>query len=211
MYVPKHFEQTEVEAIQALITANPLGSLVAVGPSGLGANHIPFELVAEPNPYGALFGHIARANPLWREVSEGSEALVIFLGANAYISPSWYPSKKSHGKVVPTWNYVVAHAHGRIRFIDDVDWVSAHIERLTNREESGFAQPWSVRDAPSDFTEKMLGAVIGIEIAITSLDGRWKVSQNRSNPDRSGVAEALRKQGAAGAHEMAAYIEDAKS
>lgn len=197
--------------MHALILGNPLGSLVTVGPGGLSATHVPFELTAEAGPHGMLVGHVARENPVWREASPDLQALVVFQGANAYISPSWYPSKKKGGKVVPTWNYVAVHAHGHIRVVDDAERIRAHIESLTNREESGFAQPWSIDDAPVEFTEKLLGAVVGIEIDITRLEGKWKVSQNRSGEDRAGVAEGLRKQGTHGAQHMALYVENAGS
>ena len=190
---------------------NPLGALVTAGSSGLCADHIPFELVPEIGPYGALWGHVARANPVWCETSEESEVLVIFRRANAYISPTWYPSKQVHGKVVPTWNYVVAHAYGRIRVVEEASWLKAHVQRLTSREESAFAQPWSVGDAPAEFTEKMLTAIVGIEIQLTRLEGKWKVSQNRPIDDRKGGAEGLRIQGTNSSAQMAAYVESAKS
>ena len=190
---------------------NPFGALVTAGSGGLCADHIPFELVPEIGPYGALWGHVARANPVWRETSEESEVLVIFQGANAYVSPTWYPSKQVHGKVVPTWNYVVAHAYGRIRVVEEASWLKAHVQRLTSREESAFAQPWSVGDAPAAFTEKMLTAIVGIEIQLTRLEGKSKVSQNRPIDDRKGVAEGLRNQGTNGSAQMAAYVESAKS
>ena len=207
VYIPKHFNQSEIQAIHDLMAGNPLGALVTAGSGGLCANHIPFELVREVAPYGALLGHVARANPVWRETSEESEALVIFQGANAYVSPTWCPSKKVHGKVVPTWNYVVAHAYGFIRFIEEPSWLKSHVERLTTREESAFDQPWSVDDAPAEFTAKMLTAVVGIEIVVTRLEGKWKVSQNRPIDDQHGVAEGLRNLGANGSEQMAAYIE----
>lgn len=211
MHLPKHFEQTEIAEIHALILGNPLGSLMTVGSGGLSATHIPFELAAEAGPYGMLMGHVARANPVWREASPDFQALVVFQGANAYISPSWYPSKKNSGKVVPTWNYIAVHAYGRVRVVDDAERIRAHIERLTNREESGFAQPWSIDDAPVEFIEKMLGAVVGIEIDIARLEGKWKVSQNRSSQDREGVAKGLRKLGTPSAQQMAFYVENAES
>lgn len=211
MHIPKHFDQSEVPAIHELILSNPLGALVTAGPSGISANHIPFELSPMSGPHGSLLGHVARANPVWCEVPENSEVLVIFQGPNTYISPSWYPSKKKHGKVVPTWNYVVAHAYGRMRAKDDRKWVRSHIERLTVREEMGFRAPWSIDDAPAEFAEKLLSAVVGIEIEITRFEAKWKVSQNRPHEDRVGVAEGLRKQGTPEAGSMASYVEGEKS
>jgi transcriptional regulator len=211
VHIPKHFDQSEVPAIQELILRNPLGALVTAGPRGISATHIPFELSPISGPYGSLLGHVARENPVWSEVPESSDVLVIFQGPNAYISPSWYPSKKKHGKVVPTWNYVVAHAYGRMRAKIDRSWVRSHIERLTAREEMGFSHPWSVDDAPAEFAEKLLAAVVGIEIEITRFEAKWKVSQNRPQEDRAGVAEGLRKQGTSEAESMASYVEDAKS
>ena len=209
MYVPKHFEQSEIGAIQALIAANPLGSLVTVGPTGLSANHIPFELVAEAGPHGRLVGHVARANPVWREVSGEPQVLVIFQGANAYITPSWYPSKQDGGRVVPTWNYVAVHVYGAVRLVEDPDRLKAHVDQLTRRQESAFPHPWSVADAPTGFTEKMLGAIVGLEIDITRLEAKWKVSQNRSVQDREGVAKGLRTLGTPFAGQVADHVDDA--
>jgi len=209
VYVPKHFEQSEIAAIQALIVAHPLGSLVTVGPAGLSANHIPFELVADAGPYGRLVGHVARANPVWREVSGELQALVIFQGANAYITPSWYPSKQDGGRVVPTWNYVAVHVYGAIQVVEDPDRLKAHVDRLTRRQESAFPHPWSVGDAPTGFTEKMLGAIVGLEIDIARLEAKWKVSQNRSGQDREGVVQGLRALGTPFADQMADYVEGA--
>ena len=211
MHVPKHFRQDDTESMKAMILANPLGSLVTVGPSGLSANHIPFELAKEPSPYGSLLGHVARANPVWREISPEFEALIIFNGASTYVSPSWYPSKQLNQKVVPTWNYVVVHAYGHVRVVEEASWLRAHVGRLTNREESKFDFPWSVSDAPIEFTEKMLGAIVGIEIEVTRLEGNWKVSQNRPGPDRAGVVEGLLNQGIPSAQLMAEYVEKTKS
>jgi transcriptional regulator len=208
MHIPRQFQQNDIASLHALITANPLGTLVIAGPEGLSANHIPFELTVESEPYGSLLGHVARANPLWRGINGETEALVIFQGANSYISPSWYPSKQAHGKVVPTWNYAVVHAHGRIRAIDDSEWLRAHVTRLTNRQESAFDLPWRIEDAPVDYIENLLGAIVGIRIEITRLEGKWKVSQNRPAADREGVVSALRRQDSSAAQVMAGYVEE---
>jgi len=191
MYLPQHFEETRVEVLHQLIHEHPLGALVTLTSSGLTANHIPFEVEPDPAPFGTLRGHIARANPLWRDFSRDVEALAIFQGPGTYVSPSWYPTKRETAKVVPTWNYAVVHAHGAIRFIDDRAWLRAFVEKLTNRHEAGRREPWKITDAPSDYIEKQLGAIIGIEITVARLVGKWKVSQNRPVQDRDGVVEGL--------------------
>lgn len=191
MYLPEPFAETRVDVLHELIRAHPLGTLVTLTPSGLDASHIPFEIEPEPSPLGTLQGHVARANPLWRELSADTEALVIFQGPDAYVSPSWYPSKRRTGRVVPTWNYAVVHAAGPLQPIEDRAWLRALVERLTGRHEAGRAAPWKVTDAPADFVERMLDAIVGIEIPLTRLIGKWKVSQNRPAEDRAGVAEAL--------------------
>ena len=191
MYLPQHFEETRVEVLHQLIHEHPLGALVTLTSSGLTANHIPFEVEPDPAPFGTLRGHIARANPLWRDFSRDVEALAIFQGPGTYVSPSWYPTKRETAKVVPTWNYAVVHAHGAVRFIDDRAWLRAFVEKLTNRHEAGRREPWKITDAPSDYIEKQLGAIIGLEITVARLVGKWKVSQNRPVQDRNGVVEGL--------------------
>ncbi len=208
MYVPTHFAETRVDVLHELVRAHPLGALVVLGADGLDANHIPFEIDPEPAPFGTLRGHVARANPVWRDFSPEVEALAIFEGPHAYISPAWYASKKEHGKVVPTWNYAVVHAHGIARAIEDASWLRAHVEALTNAHETGRQAPWAVGDAPADFIDKLLNAIVGIEISVTRLTGKWKVSQNRSVPDRIGVLEGLERDGAGSNAGMAALIKD---
>lgn len=207
MHIPKSFEQTDIDAMRELILANPLGTFVTALPDGLTADHIPFELMPGPEPCGALLGHVARANPVWRDISPGAEALVIFNAAQAYISPSWYPTKPVTEKVVPTWNYVVVHAYGRVNVVEEADWLAAHIERLVDRHEARFERPWSVSDAPDEYIDKMLRAIVGIEIDISRLQGKWKVSQNRPREDRAGVVRGLRSSGTPGALQMADYVE----
>src|SRR5262249_1872949 len=179
MYVPKQFEEPNVEVMQELIRDRPLATLVSLGSNGLNANHIPLEIAPEPSPYGTLRGHVARANPLWRELSTGVESLAIFQGPDAYITPSWYPTKQETGMVVPTWNYAVVHAYGALRVVDDADWLRSLVGRLTDQHEMGFQDRWSVSDAPHEYIEKLLGAIVGIEMVVTKLIGKWKVSQNR--------------------------------
>jgi transcriptional regulator len=211
MYLPKHFEETRVQVLHDLIGAHPLGALVAMTSAGLEANHIPFEVDPEPAPFGTLLGHIARANPLWRDVSRDVEALVIFQGPGLYVSPSWYPTKQETAKVVPTWNYAVVHAYGAVRFIDDRDWLRAFVTKLTARHEAPRSDPWKVTDAPADYIEQMLGAIIGLEIPITRLVGKWKVSQNRPVQDRDGVVEGLRREGGHDAAAMADLVRRSRS
>ena len=211
MYLPKHFEETRVPVLHGLIREHPLGALVAMTSAGLDANHIPFEIDPEPSPFGTLRGHIARANPLWREFSNDVEALAIFQGPGTYVSPAWYPTKQETAKVVPTWNYAVVHAHGSLRFIDDRDWLRAFVSKLTDRHEAPRPEPWKVTDAPADYIEQMLGAIIGLEIPLTRLVGKWKVSQNRPAQDREGTAEGLLREGGASGAAMADLIREARS
>ena len=210
MYLPKHFEETRIQVLHELIRAHPLGTLVTLTPNGLDANHIPFEVDPGPAPFGTLRGHIARANPLWRDFSRDVEALAIFQGPGAYISPSWYPTKSETAKVVPTWNYAVVHAHGPLRVIDDRAWLREFVERLTNRHEAERRDPWKVTDAPADFIEKQLGAIFGLEIPIARLIGKWKVSQNRPPQDRAGVVEGLLQEGRRSAEAMADLVRQSK-
>ena len=195
MYLPKHFEETRIEVLHGLVHAHPLGALVTLTSGGLDANHIPFEIDPEPAPFGTLRGHVARANPLWRDFSRDVEALVIFQGPDTYVSPAWYPTKAETGKVVPTWNYAVVHAHGTLRAIDDRAWLRDFVTMLTNRHESGRRDPWKVTDAPDDYIDKQVGAIIGLELSITRLVGKWKMSQNRPAADRQGVVDGLRREG----------------
>ena len=194
MYLPKHFEERDPERLRSLIERYPLGALVTATESGLDANHIPFLFADTGSAAGTLHGHIARANPLWREVLRDASALVIFRGPDSFISPTWYPSKRENARVVPTWNYAVVHAHGVLRCVDDPAWVRSHVEALTRVHEGKRDAPWAVTDAPADFIEKLVAAVVGIEISITRLVGKWKVSQNRSISDRVGVVEALERE-----------------
>ena len=208
MYLPKHFEETRVEVLHGLVRAHPLGALVTLGAGGLEANHIPFEIDSDPAPFGTLRGHVARANPVWRELSQSADALVIFQGPATYVSPSWYPTKQEGGKVVPTWNYAVVHAYGPLRAVDDPAWLRAFVERLTNRHESGRTAPWHVTDAPADYVDKMVTAIVGIELPVTRLLGKWKTSQNRPARDRAGVVAGLEQDGGDAARAMAALVRE---
>ncbi|MEO7243380.1 MAG: FMN-binding negative transcriptional regulator [Variovorax sp.] len=195
MYIPKDNAETDPCVLRALIAAHPLGSWVTHSECGLDANHIPFMLDAERGEHGTLVGHVARANPVWRALGTSPESLVIFQGVQRYITPSWYPSKQAHGKVVPTWNYAVVHAYGTPQAIEDREWLRALTRRLTDLHESTRAVPWKVDDAPADFIDQMLDAIVGIEIPITRLVGKWKVSQNRPEADRLGVVAGLGENG----------------
>jgi len=211
MYLPKHFEETRVPVIHDVIRAHPLGALVMLTSRGLVANHIPLEIEPDPAPFGTLRGHIARANPLWRDVSRDVEALAIFQGPDTYVSPSWYRTKKETGKVVPTWNYVVVHAYGLVQFIDDPQWLRAFVEKLTNRHEAGRADSWQITDAPADYIEAQLTAIVGLEIPISRLVGKWKVSQNRPARDRDAVVEGLLQEGGHSAAAIADLVREPRS
>jgi len=206
MYVPSHFEETRSEVMQQFIGEHSLGTLVTLGPTGLNANHIPFEIHPEPSPFGTLRAHVARSNPVWQDVDGGLESMVIFQGPQAYISPSWYPTKKDGGRVVPTYNYMVVHAYGRLRTVDDPVWVRSLLTRLTAQHEAGSAQPWTLDEAPADYIDKMLSAIVGIELSITRLVGKWKVSQNQPEMNRVGVESGLRKKGGENSLAMAAAV-----
>jgi transcriptional regulator len=187
MYLPRHFAQEDPAQLQALMVASPLATLVSTGPEGLTADHVPLEYDAAA---ATLRGHVARANPLWQQ-ADGQPVLAVFGGPQGYVSPSWYASKAEHHKVVPTWNYAVVHAHGTLHAVQDAPWLHALVSRLTAHHESGRAAPWAVTDAPEDYIAQMLRAIVGIEIPVARLLGKWKLSQNRSAADREGVARAL--------------------
>ena len=193
MYLPSHFAENRTDVLHALMRDHPLATVVTNDPDGLNANHIPLQLAgASPQAHaGVLQGHAARANPFWRLDSDATEVLAIFQGPQTYVSPAWYPSKAEHGKVVPTWNYVAVHARGRLVVRDDREWLLAFLTKLVATHETQANSLWTVNDAPADYIDKMLAAIVGFEIQITSLTGKWKVSQNRSAADRAGVADAL--------------------
>lgn len=195
MYLPKQFEVTEVAVMQQLIRDYPLATLISRTAEVINANHIPLMLLPERLPWGCLQGHVARANPLLQEVRDNPEVLVIFQGAQSYISPAWYPSKQEHHRVVPTWNYTAVHAYGSLRVIEDHSWLHTHLAAMTAQHETELPEPWQLSDAPAEYIEKMLNAIVGIEIQITTLQGKWKVSQNRPSQDQQGVATALQAQG----------------
>jgi transcriptional regulator len=207
MYLPSHFDESRSEVLQQTLRSHPLGLLVTLGAGGLEANAIPFLLDAERGPHGTLRGHVARANPVWREARADVDAMVVFQGPQAYISPSWYATKAETGKVVPTWNYVLVQARGPLKVMDDPAWVRRLVGDLTTRHESPRAAPWKVEDAPADYIDSMLRAIVGIEIPLSSLIGKWKVSQNRPAADREGVVRGLSELSAADAHRMAEQVQ----
>lgn len=195
MYMPQPFEETRVEELQRVITEFPLGALVTNGPNGLDANHLPFEFHPNAGERGQLLAHVARANPVWQEVKDGDEVLVIFRAADAYISPNWYPSKHEFHRQVPTWNYQVVHVHGKIRVCDDEKFVRGVVARLTRTQEAHTEadRPWKMTDSPREYIDQLLAAIVGIEIDITRMIGKWKLGQNKEARDRINAAEELRK------------------
>ncbi|TRZ64133.1 MAG: FMN-binding negative transcriptional regulator [Rhodocyclaceae bacterium] len=214
MYLPAHFQETRGEVLAALMRTHPFATLVtttADAACGFSANHLPLEYDPLPAPFGTLRGHVARANPLWREAAGAAganQALAIFQGPHAYISPAWYPSKLEAGKAVPTWNYAVVHAHGRLKFFEDRQQLRDLVAMLTDRHEAGRPHPWRVSDAPEDYLEQMLKAIVGFEMPVTRLVGKWKVSQNRATADRAGVIAGLNSERGIHATDMANLIKE---
>jgi transcriptional regulator len=191
MYQPPHFREEDLGIQHALIRAHPLGLLITAGNSGLIANSVPFHLDAEASEKGMLRLHLARANGQWRDIAAGAPVLAVFQGANSYVTPSWYKTKAETGKVVPTWNYAIVQARGAARVIEDEGWLLSQINAITCEQEGQRAKPWSVGDAPDDFIRAQLKGIIGVEIEIAEIEGKWKVSQNRPIADREGVAKGL--------------------
>lgn len=208
MYIPKPFEETSIAAMHALISAHPLATLVTHSSGHLDANHLPLFLSVSPSPHGCLQGHIARANPLFGEIAEGMDALAIFKGPDTYISPSWYATKATTGKVVPTWNYVVVHAYGVLRVVDNAEYLRAHLDTLTIHHESRLPAPWALSDAPSEHIEKLMTSIVGVELTLTKLLGKWKVSQNQSAANQHSLIAALQESDLHDAQAMAALVSD---
>lgn len=195
MYVPAHFDEPRMHVLHDLINRHPFGMLVTHGASGLDANHLPFELDPQQGELGLLTAHVARANPVWQDVSNGDEVLVVFRAADAYISPNWFPSKHEFHKQVPTWNYMVAHAYGRITIRDDEKFVRGVVARLTRTHEASQPTPWKMGDSPKEYIDTMLKAIVGMEIEITRLVGKTKLSQNREVRDMRSAGETLKARG----------------
>lgn len=204
MYLPAHFEQTDTQALHTLMRDHPLATLVTWQDGLPTADHVPLEFDAATQ---TLRGHVARANPLWRAAA-GQPVLAVFNGPQAYITPSWYPSKAATHKVVPTWNYTVVHAGGVLQAVEDAPWLHALVTRLTAHHEAPRAAPWAVSDAPADYVQQMLRAIVGIEIPVDRLVGKWKISQNRSEADRQGVAAGLAQEPAPAAQAMATLVNE---
>ena len=207
MYTPAHFSETRTEELHRIIREHPLGMLVTYA-QGLDANHIPFEFDPASGPCGTLRAHIARNNPLWKEVPDGAEVLVVFRGVEGYISPNWYPSKHETHRQVPTWNYEVVHAHGRLKFFDDEKFVRGVVARLTRRHEATEPHPWKMGDAPVDYMDQMVSMVVGMEIEILRLEGKRKISQNRVPSDIDNAARQLQ---ALGQEELAKAMKSGQS
>ena len=207
MYVPPSFAEHDVAVMHDFIEAKPLGALVTSSRERLFATHLPLVLDRSRGARGVLEGHVARANPHHELIADGTQALVIFTGADAYVTPSLYPSKERHGKAVPTWNYVAVHAHGAIRLFREPDRLRAHLARLTARQEAAQPRPWSLDDPPAGYVDALLGAIVGIEIEIERLDGKWKMSQNRPAEDVEGVIRGLGASNDPTAREVAAIVE----
>ncbi|MGI8764968.1 MAG: FMN-binding negative transcriptional regulator [Gemmatimonadaceae bacterium] len=208
MYTPPAFAETRAGEQYDFLAANPMGVLVTTSPAGLVATHLPFVLDRASGPAGVLRGHVARANPHHSRVGDSTEAMVIFAGPDAYITPSWYPSKQRHGKVVPTWNYVAVHVYGELRATNDPDFLLRHVQALTHQQESEREHSWAVSDAPREYIERLLASIVGLELRITRIEGKWKASQNRSAQDVAGVIEGLSSSGDASDVAMAAVVRE---
>lgn len=197
MYIPKFNEETRLEVLHGLIRAQPFATLITMGASGLVATHLPMVLSARESESGEdiLRGHVSRANPQWREMNPSVEALAIFAGPDHYITPSWYPEKAEDGKVVPTWNYAVVHAYGTVRVVEDQAWLLAHLKSLTMQHEAAFAHPWAVTDAPKDYIASQIRGIVGIEIPVRRMEGKWKASQNKSESTKQEIERGLEELG----------------
>jgi transcriptional regulator len=208
MYIPRHNEEKRVSVMHSLMLSRPLGTLVTLGASGLFASHIPMILEDDGSQFGILKGHISRANTQWRDFVPTVDALAIFAGHQHYISPNWYPETKEHGQEVPTWNYVVVHAYGPLKVIRDDHWLLTNVEKLTNIHEAASPIPWKVSDAPEDFIQSQLKGIVGLELPIQRLEGKWKVSQNRTERERNGVVDGLAKLNTPESLAMKALVEE---
>jgi transcriptional regulator len=207
MYLPKQFEETRTAVLHGFIRERCFGTLVALTSGGLNVDHLPFLLDETRGALGTLKGHVARANPIVKAALADVDAVVIFSGPDHYITPSWYATKKETGRVVPTWNYVVVHAYGRPRFVDDEQWLRQHVEQSTQHHESQRDTPWYVSDAPEDYVHKLVGSIVGVEIPISRLSGKWKLGQNRPNADRQGMIDGLLEENGSQAEALARLIE----
>jgi transcriptional regulator len=202
MYVPAHFREDRPDVLHNAMRAIGFATLVTQGSMGIEANHLPLLLKDGLLKDGVLQGHFARANPAWKNLDSNAQALAIFLGPHAYVSPSLYPSKAQTGKAVPTWNYITVHAAGKLKLHDDAQWLRAHVDALSNTHEMDRPAPWSINDAPAAYIDSLLRAIVGFELSVTSLEGKWKLSQNRDAADQKGVQDGMREEG----HELLAAL-----
>lgn len=205
MYLPAQFVVDDLSRLHALMRARPLAALVSAGASGLFATHLP-TVLKDDGSHGTIECHLARGNPHWKDLAQVEEALMIFQGPEAYITPNWYPSKAEHGKVVPTWNYAVVHAYGRPQVMEEADWLRRHVSELTAQQEAGEAVPWALSDAPDSYVNAMLRGIVGFRFAIARLEGKWKMSQNRETQDREGVVSGLGGRGEGEDGEVAGLV-----
>jgi transcriptional regulator len=212
MYVPAHFKEARAEVLHDLIRAHPLAVLVTLDANGLVANHIPMEIDGAAGEYGTLRGHVARGNPMWTSHRPEVDAMAIFQGPHSYITPAYYATKAATGEVVPTWNYAIVHAYGPLRAIDDPAWLRRFVEQLTDRHEAMLGpagrEPWKVSDAPERYIDRLIKAIIGIEIPIARFEGKWKVSQNRPAEDRAGIIAGLADSDEPMKHAMAQLVRE---
>lgn len=207
MYVPNHFQEKDQATLQRYIRDYSFGLLIIADDEGIEANHVPFHLCSGANgSLGQLQCHLARSNPVWQRIQGGASVLAVFLGPNAYVSPSWYPTKAETGRVVPTWNYLAVHAQGSARIIQDPGWLKQHVHQLTDQHESQMIVPWSVDDAPTDYTERLVQAIVGVEINIETLTGKLKASQNQPEKNRAGVKAGLEAEEGAQNRAMARFV-----
>jgi transcriptional regulator len=209
MYLPPAFKEDRLPVLHDLIREHPFATLVTLREEGFVADHLPLMLEEPAGSPAMLRGHVARSNPLWKAYRPGSEALAVFHGPNTYISPAHYPTKLETGKVVPTWNYAVVHAYGPLRFVEEAGWLCDFVQRLTEQHESGRPNPWRVSDAPDDYIAGMLKAIVGVELPIARIEGKWKMSQNRTPQDRAGVIAGLRDENESGQRAVAALVFEA--
>ncbi len=206
MYLPAHFNESRIDVLHGAMRDIGFATLVTSKAGAMTATHLPLLVDAEPGPNGALIGHVARANPQWRDFGNGTDSLAIFLGPQSYISPNWYPSKREHAKVVPTWNYIAIHAYGPLEIVEDRAALLGIVTRLTERYEASSAVPWKVSDAPKDFLDQMVKAIVGLRLPIARIEGKWKLSQNRAAPDRLGTIAGLEGKGEPAAMALAAAM-----
>jgi transcriptional regulator len=206
MYIPQHYEEADIAVLHALMRSHPLGAWVSESGGALVVNHIPFLVDSSRGEFGTLVGHVARANGIWHSFSKTVTSVVVFQGPQTYITPSWYPTKQAHGKAVPTWNYAVVHAHGIPAVIEDKEWLLEHVRQLSEVHESERPKPWAVSDAPPDFIQSLLNGIVGVEIPITRIEGKWKTSQNRSQADKLGIVAGLDEHNDDNSRKMSALV-----